>query len=350
MNNEKPDWSQATWDRIHKAVHDECMRTKVVRNFLPFVMTDLTAKTFPSDTVIVNEGGGTLSVDEAATVAINELVVEFSLTEQQVADEQAEMTAVTLATRAANLISQAEDSILLEGQRALTRPLFADGRVALKTNRSQLGNGLLDAPQLSQPGTTPANNIQIIQVPALDSEDPKSPPRWGEHTTAAVFDAYARLQGGAGLRQAHYGPYFLVLFFSVFADTHAPLENTLIMPADRIKALLKYGHDMMYMHPHSEDIRVVGATAPMLASGQMHCHFYGTGTVGKLQGLFGSLGGNTMDLVVGKDTTTQFLTKDSAGNYLFRVWERFALRLKDPSSIIVFDFSDRKNNSGTRRT
>lgn len=206
---------------------------------------------------------------------------------------------------------------------------------------------MLDAPQLSQPDTSPEDNIQIIQVPALETDDSGSGLRWGENTTAAVFDAYARLQNGAGLPQAHYGPYFLVLFFRVFADTHAPLATTLVMPADRIKPLLKYGHDVMYTHPHSEEIAVAGTAAPIMAPGQMHCHFYGTGTVGNLQGLFGSLGGNTMDLVVGKDTTTQFLTKDSAGNYRFRVWERFALRLKDPSSVIVLNFEDRTNNDGS---
>lgn len=75
MINEYLDWSQATWDRINQAVHDECRRTKVARKFLPFVMTDATAKTFPSDTVIVSESEGTLpvdtlTVDEAAIVTI----------------------------------------------------------------------------------------------------------------------------------------------------------------------------------------------------------------------------------------------------------------------------------------
>lgn len=69
------------------------------------------------------------------------------------------MTAVTLATRAANLISQAEDAILFEGQRALERPLFKDGRVTLKTNRRESVRGLLDAPELGQPNIPPENNF-----------------------------------------------------------------------------------------------------------------------------------------------------------------------------------------------
>ena len=83
-----------------------------------------------------------------------------------------------------------------------------------------------------------------------------------------------------------------------YADTYAPLATTLIMPADRIKPLVTAG-------------------------------FYGTGTVPPLTGLLVSLGGNTMDLVVGMDVTTSFLQEDPDGLYRLRVWERFALRRKD---------------------
>ena len=59
-------------------------------------------------------------------------------------------------------------------------------------------------------------------------------------------------------------------------------QTTLIMPADRIKPLVTAG-------------------------------FYGTGTVPPLTGLLVSLGGNTMDLVVGMDVTTSFLQEDPDG-------------------------------------
>ena len=51
-----------------------------------------------------------------------------------------------------------------------------------------------------------------------------------------------------------------------------------------------------------------------------------------------SVGGNTMDLVVGIDATTAFMQVSPEGLYIFRVLERLALRLKDISAIIRLEF------------
>ena len=98
------------------------------------------------------------------------------------------------------------------------------------------------------------------------------------------------------------------------ADSYAPLPDTLIMPADRIKPLMTAG-------------------------------FYGTGTLPSnlptkvsFTGLLVSLGGNTMDLVVGLDATTAFMQQDTDGAYRFRVVERFALRVKDTTAIVRLEF------------
>jgi uncharacterized linocin/CFP29 family protein len=51
-----------------------------------------------------------------------------------------------------------------------------------------------------------------------------------------------------------------------------------------------------------------------------------------------SVGGNSMDLVVGIEPTTEFLQQDPDGFYRFRVFERFALRVKDRSAIVALKF------------
>jgi hypothetical protein len=88
------------------------------------------------------------------------------------------------------------------------------------------------------------------------------------------------------------------------------------MPADRIKPLVTAG-------------------------------FYGTGTLPaegldpkdrKTTGILVSLGGNTMDLVVGMDAMTAFLQEDTEGRYRFRIYERFGLRLKDKTAVIRLEF------------
>ena len=115
-NRNQIPWEQEIWDRIDTAVHDECKRTKIAAKFLPIHVASPKELTIPSDTVIVGNGRGNqkLSVDEVAINPLLELVVEFKLTVQQVEREAALGTAVTLATRAANLISQAEDIAIFQ--------------------------------------------------------------------------------------------------------------------------------------------------------------------------------------------------------------------------------------------
>jgi uncharacterized linocin/CFP29 family protein len=293
-NREKLPWSQEIWNRIDQGVHNECQRTKVARKFLPLYGPVAAGQTtVHSDAVAVD--GQSLGVDETATTPLVEILADFKLTAQQVDREEELMTAVTLATRAANLIAQAEDVLIFQGQAAVEgpqqHPLFRDGKVRLLSGNA--GTGLL--------GGLPAN--QIINVPPIDAAEQ----RFGENTFKEVAEAYSRLQSGEGLAQAHYGPYALVLHHEPYADTYAPLATTLIMPADRIKPLVTAG-------------------------------FYGTGTVPPLTGLLVSLGGNTMDLVVGMDVTTSFLQEDPDGRYRLRVWERFALRRKDETATIELKF------------
>ncbi|MGL5942560.1 MAG: hypothetical protein ACRC2S_19725 [Waterburya sp.] len=193
------------------------------------------------------------------------------------------------------------------------------------------GLGLVNAPEAE--GSNPT--IQIVTVPVLNPNE--KPPRWGENTFGAVSESYSRLQSGEGLAQAHYGPYVCVLNFQPYADTYAPLPTTLIIPADRIKPLVTqmWSNNGMptneeTMSAHQKDMHTYGKVP----------QYYGTGTIPRFNGIFLSLGGNTMDLVVGMDAKTEYTNQDKDGNYCFRVYERFALRLKDPTSTIRLEFAD----------
>jgi uncharacterized linocin/CFP29 family protein len=305
-NRDQLPWSQRIWNRIDQAVHDECQRTEIASKFLPLYGPVAAGQTtVHSDTVVVVDGqspqstAGVLEVEETETTPFVEIVVEFKLTPQQVDREEELMTAVTLATRGANQISQAKDELVFNGQAALKTPLFAEKKVRLLSGNA--GTGLL--------GGLSAN--QIVDVKPIDAKER----RYGEETFKAVAAAYSRLQSGEGLAQSHYGPYALVLQHEQYADTYAPLATTLIMPADRIKPLVMAG-------------------------------FHGTGTVPPLTGLLVSIGGNTMDLVVGMDVTVSFQQQDADGRYRLRVWERFALRRKDKTAIIRLNFLETAPTGG----
>jgi uncharacterized linocin/CFP29 family protein len=314
QGRDKVHWSQDVWDRIDRAVHDEVMRTRVAEQFLPIHLVIPQTTSVPADIIPPRDATTqTLTVDEGVTTRLNETWVEFALTPQQVDQETGNIselghsTAVTLATRAANILAQAEDLVIFQGQNAINDPnsLF---KTIVRSRGVPADTGLLDLnlSGQSQPPLLPP--VQV--VPVLRLPNPTQPGSiYGENTFRAVTEAYSILQG-----QGHYGPYALVLQTTPYADTYAPLPTTLIMPADRIKPLMTAG-------------------------------FYGTGTLpsnlptkASFAGLLVSLGGNTMDLVVGLDATTAFMQQDTDGAYRFRVVERFALRLKDTTAVIRLEF------------
>ena len=271
-------WSEDLWKSIDDAVHDEVQRTSVAAKFIPLHGPAPTPDilTVPSD--IINPA--TMTIDEVAVTPIVELGIEFGLTRQQVGNEAQLATAITLSTRSANLLSQAEDMTLFQGDQAFDNPLFK----RVQHSGGSAGSGLLNATD------------QVITVV------PVSAGVYGEHTFQAIAQAYSLLQS-----QGHYGPYAVALRSEVYADTFAPLPDTLAMPADRIKPLVPLG-------------------------------FYGTGTVPPSTGVMVSVGGNTMDLVASVDPVTEFLQVDPDGTYRFKVYERFALRVKDKSAIVRFQF------------
>ena len=271
-------WSEPVWQQIDQAVHEEAMRAEIASKFIPLRGPFPNALTVPAD-VIDTES---MTIDEGLTKPLIELWVDFALTPQQVASEEQLATAMTLATRASNFLSTAEDLLIFQGDEALKGEFFK--RVRYRSG--PVGAGLLNSA------------TQVLEVNPLDAKTK----RYGEKTFEAVARAYSLLQ-----RNGHNGPYALVLHSDIYADTFAPLPNTLVMPADRIRPLVTQG-------------------------------FYGTGTLPKANGLLVSLGGNTMDVVVGINPTTVFQQVDNSGIHRFRVFERFALRIKDPSSLVRLHF------------
>jgi len=276
LGREQVDWSDGAWKALDDAVHDEFHRTAVGLKFIPFHGQVDNAMTVPADVINLD----TMTVDEVKVTGLVELGIDFGLTRQQTASEEDYSTGSTLATRAANLLAQAEDLIIFRGEEAFGEPLFK--RVNHRSGSA--GTGLLKSA------------VEKISVP------PQAPNEYGENTFKKVADAYSRLQ-----QQGHYGPYALALRTEIYADTFAPLANTLIMPADRIRPLVSLG-------------------------------MFGTGALPPATGVLVSVGGNSMDLVVGMEPTTEVLQLDAKGFYRFRVFERFALRIKDKTAIVRLDF------------
>src|SRR5690349_21082384 len=96
-------WPSTVWDALRKTIHEETQRTKIAQKVLPLNGPLPNLMNVPSDITEVGDNG--LTVTEGASTTLIETTAQFAMTKTQVMDEQQLSTALTLATRAANLIS-----------------------------------------------------------------------------------------------------------------------------------------------------------------------------------------------------------------------------------------------------
>src|SRR5262249_16583779 len=139
--------------------------------------------------------------------------------EAAMAHGQSASTGITLATRAANILAQAEDLLIFQGKNALKSPLFSGNTAVVNHRGDPPDRGLLninvDVQPQPQPDVKPKHLIQVHPA-----QNVKDGPYQG-NTVTAVAKAYSVLQAWG-----HYGPYALVLATLPYADTHSPLPNT----------------------------------------------------------------------------------------------------------------------------
>ena len=418
-------WSDEVWKALDQAVVEEMTRTRVGAKFLPLIRVPRDQRTVEADVVVVPQTASAagragitfdpaISVDESQTIRIQEYWIAFRLSAAQVEAEERELmqsnnqkgnipptgpaandhagtkvphkagTAVSLATRAANLLARAEDLVLFNGQNAVVNaPWFAWKYVqhSDKELDVDLSCGLLNILPL-QPAASPAeNNImlpvaQVIPVHPSTLGNSGSPPRYAENTINAVSQGISILQG-----LGHYGSYGLVLHTVPYADIYQALPGTLIEPAEPISGLVKagvYGTGALPPFvpvtpgptPGSMVIPsglptglptgiVTSATSTSPASTTLLSSIVQFKSSPSLlpagstpgaaavlyTGVLVSLSRNTMDLVRGalqdlEEVSVTFDQKDQKGQYRFRVIQRFALRLKDPTAVILLLFMD----------
>jgi uncharacterized linocin/CFP29 family protein len=273
------DWPQEQWDRLDRAVHDEATRAGVAASLIPLVGPFPDVLTVSADVISPDS----LAIDEGQTTPLVELQAAFTLTQQQADGDPGSLTAITLAVRATSLIVLAEDMLIFRGDDAI------GALPALVGLRGSIGRGLVESA-----------NVEIDVVPIEAGTT-----RFGERTFEAVVEAIAQL----GVR-GHAGPYAVALRSELYADSFAPLPGTLTAPADRIRPLATQG-------------------------------FAGSGALPEGTGVVFSVGGNVIDLVVGVDPLTSFTQIGADGVLQLRVFERFALRIKDATALVRLRFGER---------
>lgn len=349
QENKKVPWSDDIWKAIHKVVHEETMRVRVGAQFLPHNRVHPKTTSVPPDLITSANLPGdasnilTLTIDEGVTIRLNEIWAEFALTTQQV-HETAESknpehtSAVTLARRAAQYLALAQDLVIFNGYNGYSAPFFQQN-IRFRPGQQPIDGGLLGlvasggsySAFTGAPGG-PTNPFLSTNPVVLVPEAPGgSPGVYGDGTFRAVVDAYSLLTAGG-----QPGPYALILQTVPYADLFAPIgDGSLVITADRVAPLVKAG---LYGTGALPPFATLPSSTPPLSPPSSPPTFAAVTPPPPYFGLLASVGGHTMNLVVGLHARTVFMQQDTNQNWRFRVLERFALRVTDPSAIVQLVF------------
>jgi len=364
-------WTEAQWNRIREEVLREWQRTRVAGSILPiYGPLPRSTQVIPSEVIAA---GGT--IDDAATVRLLELSTSIELSRQQVNDDDLS-GALVLFRRAATSLGRAEDVVVFNGQGQAQVP--AEGQVPGEVNRRGRAPGQIQSQthgqaqaraygdgrddhldrfrQTIKRGGDVALLEEIeeirIQLQAIspqglvldnpllpESRESLDPPlkfaldaldkltngnlsSLGMIAAAKEQESFQKGNGQSLIRAitrslgrldaCGYGPpYACVLDTDTFADAHTP-ERGLVMPSDRIEPML------------GSSLRRASAID----------HFADVDGRTRGRGVVFSMAGDALDLAIAVEATPVFVQIDRDGRYVFRVFERLALRIKDNYAIV----------------
>lgn len=345
QENKKVPWSDDVWKAIHRVVHEETMRVRVGAQFLPHHRVHPKTTSVPPDLIsnnpLAGETSNTLTIDEGVTIRLNEIWTEFALTTQQVhetaeAKRPEHTSAVTLARRAAQYLALAQDLVIFNGFNGYSAPFFQQN-IRFRQGQQPIDGGLLGlvpsggtfAEFTGVPGGA-ANPFLSTNPVIVVPEAAGFPGTWGSGTFDGAVDAYSLLTAAG-----QPGPYAFILHTIPYADLFAPIGNELlVITADRVAPLVKAG---LYGTGALPPFATLPSSPPASPPASPPT-FPAAAPPPPYFGLMASVGGHTINLVVGLHARTVFMQQDINQNWRFRVLERFALRVTDPSAIVPFVF------------
>jgi Uncharacterized protein, linocin/CFP29 homolog len=281
-NNAASFWTDEQWSQIRQAIAEEMRAARVAGNVLPIVgplepdesVAPMLTLLDPADPRSEVKG---LSVEDTTTLKLPTLQVKVFLRQSQVADPGLE-AALFAFRRAANVLAHLEDAIVFKGQGALPPGYTAQGGAEILGGETVKG-------------------LQVIEPGQSSSSAPKDNPNLGERLVSAVSDAVGALE-----RRFQTGPFACVLGANYFKAVQSP-NTSLVLPQDRILPFLNGG--------------------PLVRSSALEPD----------AGLVIALGGAPIDLVIATDATVEFLQTTQEAWFLFRVYEKMVLRVKDPKAV-----------------
>ena len=299
-NDPQVPWTDEQWARANQVVQEEASRARVAATFLPLVGplpggTDFVRREriqYPGLPPALRPPPSQIAIDDRNIWQLATLQVPVRLRGAQMADP--EMTsALTVLRRAANIVARLEDAIVFRG--LVRDPATGRFRPPLSASGGlqpvwRIGGGEREE------GLWELGGRRWLHIRRLP------PWRRGEFLVRAVSEAIGLLERGG-----HFGPFAVVLDQRLFLIAQTPDRHGYVLPQDRIIPFLGGGS--------------------LLRSSTLHDRYI-------LTGLVLALGAAPFELVVATDMSLQFLQVTVEPEFLFRVRERIALRIKETRAIV----------------
>jgi Encapsulating protein for peroxidase len=297
QNNPQVPWTDEQWARVNQVIQEEAQRARVAATFLP-LYGPLPASADFARTEVVSYNP--LSIADKDTTQLATLQFKVRVRGEQLADPEMR-SVLTLFRRAANVIGRLEDALVFSGYYGYD----PDG----DDDAPPLPNGAAGVGERMWGGR--ANGLLIasndVATPTLTPNDRKTVTN-GNDLVTGITEAISDLEN-----QGHFGPFAVVLSQDLFSIAQTPL-NILVraspsyVPQDRILPFLGGG--------------------PLLRSSALLNGY----------GVVVARGGAPIELVVAADVSFEFLQRTEVKEdpyFMFRVYEKVSLRIKEQDAIVA---------------
>jgi uncharacterized linocin/CFP29 family protein len=350
--NAQVGWTEAQWNRVREEVLQAWQRVRVAGSFLP-IYGPLPPSTQVVPSEVLKPDG---SVDDRATADLLEIALPVRLSRQQIMEEDLSSALLQFRRRATQL-GQLEDWFIFngtypsidltpdgraefEGEEAGLpdyRPDLAHLNASASSQRARISGtpksikGLSHDDQLEGMRQQNPGSLGLIGGPEVEQVQnaakarpalqPKPEPDNNTLLQAIIINAINSLEDNG-----YVAPYVCVFGRKPFQAAFTPINNSTVLPRDRIEPLI--GRELL----HASGIDILP---------------YEPGRYQNLntdkwpgRGVLLSMANGPIDLAFAAEATVEFRQVEVDGKYVFSVFERFALRIKDAQAIVplMFEF------------
>jgi uncharacterized linocin/CFP29 family protein len=355
--NAQVGWTEAQWNRVREEILQAWQRVRVAGSFLPiYGPLPPSTQVIPSE-VLKPDG----TVDDRATAVLLEIALPVTLSRQQIREEDLSSALLQFRRRATQL-GQLEDWYIFNGTyHSIKLPANAqkqleqeakDAGLPLPYYRPALPYLENLAPRewgpMSGTPTPIAGADQSLQIVGMRQRNPGAlgliegprvqreeemakqgpqqpaqdeiPPLNNDGLMKAIVRAINSLE-----EAGYVGPYVCVFGRNPFEAAFTSINNSTVLPRDRIEPLI--GRELL----HASAIDVLPHRFNLYRAKLDKEEW-------QSRGVLISMADEPIDLALAAEAMPEFRQVDLEGRYVFSVFERFALRIKDTKAIVPLRF------------